>query len=348
LKQVLETAIYGTALDLLRSDPVRRLEASWRGLRMLLAACPASSDLDVEVLDVASGDLIETLRSRPASDGFDGPDAVFVIDPVEAFDVLGELADVAEEMLAPCVAHIGPELLGATTVSQLAERVSRGEPLPQEWSELRNLGPARWLSAVVNPMALYSEGAGAFKRFAFGSPVWAVATMLSTSYRAQGAVAGIVGRGGAIEAPAAWTIASGSGAGSRAPTEAFLALAAQKELATQGVIALGSTRDADRVVLAAAPMVGGDLPLPAQLLTGRIVRFSRWTGRQIDPTLPPDEVSALFQQAAEVFLSPGMAGAAAVGAQVRGEGPNRVLRVAARVAPTRALVPLSIEFDLPM
>jgi hypothetical protein len=348
LRPLLEAAIYGTALDALRSEPLRSIEASWRGLRMLLAACPARSGIQVELLDAAPPDLADLLRSRPESDAFDDPDAVFVVEDVASIGVLAELADAADGMLAPCVAGVAPQIFDALNTADLAARVVAGEALPDEWKALRELPAARWLCAAVNPLVLYTEGAGAFRRIAFGSPAWALAAMLSTSIRADGSVARIVGRGGALDAPAAWVILEGPHAGVRAPTEAFLPLAEQQALAAQGLLALGSVRDADLVVIAAAPMVGGDLPLPAQLLAGRIVRFARWTRKQLDPSLPPQEVSAIFQQAAQIFLFPGLEGAAALGAQVEGDEGHRVLHVAARVAPSRALVPLAIEFDLPM
>ncbi len=351
LKQVIEAAVYGTAVDLLRAEPVRSLEASWRGARLLLGECPAGSDMQVELLDAAPEDVARAVRSRPPSDAFDDPDALFVVEPVRDSGVLGGLADLAEEMLAPCIASLAPELLGAASAAELASHVTRGDSLPSAWEDLRAAEASRWLCAVVNPVALFAEGAGAFKRVVFGGSAWAVAAMLSASYRSKRALAAAVGRAGALQAPAGWTIPEGPSSGLRAPTEAFLGLQPVKELAGRGLLALGSVRDTDRVAITAAPMVAaaaGALPLPAQLLTGRIVRFARWTQRQIDADTPPDQVSSIFEQAAQVFLFPGMAGAAALGAQVRGEGKNRVLRVAARVEPSHALVPLSIEFQLPM
>jgi hypothetical protein len=55
-QEALDAAVFGTALDVLGADPVRALEASWRGLRLLLAACPEDSDIQVEVLDALPGD----------------------------------------------------------------------------------------------------------------------------------------------------------------------------------------------------------------------------------------------------------------------------------------------------
>jgi hypothetical protein len=64
--------------------------------------------------------------------------------------------------------------------------------------------------------------------------------------------------------------------------------------------------------------------------------------------MSPDEVSTLLAQAAGLFLFPGMSGAAAIGARVKGEGEDRVLEFGARVNPSHAMVPLEIAFELPL
>jgi type VI secretion system protein ImpC len=350
LRDAIETAVYGTASDILAAEPIRRLEASWRALRWLLAACPVGSGIHVECLDALPEDVAGLVRARPAPDAFDEPDALFVAEPVGSAAVLGDLTDLAEEVLAPCVAAVAPGLMGGAGVADLAARAERGEPLPPEWDELRARPASRWLCAALNDVAVITEGGGAFRRTVFASPVFAVATLLSASYRASGAFAQAVGKPGAQPAPASWSIPGGDRKGTLAPTEAFLAIPAQKALAAAGVLALGSVLNSDRVVVAGAPMsasAAGAAPLPAQILTGRIVRFAKWARREIDPALPPEEVSTLFQQAAALFLFPGLEGAAGVGARVEGAAPERVLRVAARVKATHALVPLEIEFALP-
>ena len=346
-----DAAVFGTALDILSSETIRTLEASWRGLRLLLGACPEGSDIQVEVLDADPADIAAAIRARPAHDTFDEPDALFVTEPVQSWDLLTSLADLGEEMLAPCVVELSPALLGAASTEDLAAQAERTDPLPEDWEALRATGAARWLCASVNPVALHAEGAGAYRRVCFGASTWAIAAMLSTSYRAQGAFARAVGKAGALTVPATWAIPTGSQRGKVAPTEAFLPIPAQTGLAARGIVALGSVVNSDRAVLAAAPMVArgsGVAPLPAQLLTGRIVRFAQWARGQIDPSKSPDEVSTLLAQAAGLFLFPGMSGAAAIGARVKGEGEDRVLEFGARVDPSHAMVPLEIAFELPL
>jgi hypothetical protein len=293
----------------------------------------------------------DAVRARPPTENFEGDDALLVIEPVDSIETLAELAELGEEMLAPCIVAPSPVLLGASSLDDLAARAEATPPFPDDWVELRSRGSSRWLCAAVNPVALHAEGAGAYRRTCFGSPVWAVAAMLSASHRAQGAFALAVGRPGALTAPATWTVPDGPQRGKVAPTEAFFPIPAQTALAGRGVLALGSVVNSDRVVLASAPMVAAArdaAPLPAQLLTGRIVRFAQWARAQIDPGQSQEEVSTLLAQAASFILFPGMSGAAAVGARVKGEGTARVLEFGARVNPSHALVPLEIAFELPL
>jgi hypothetical protein len=351
VRDALDAAIFGTALDVLASESVRHLEANWRGLRLLLAACPDGSGVEVEVIDSPPAEIAAAIRARPPHEEFDGPDALFVVDPVESVEALGELADLAEETLASCVAAPSLTSMGASSLDDLASRAESANPFPKKWEDLRGTSASRWLCAAVNPVALHSEGAGAYRRTCFGSPAWAVAAMLSGSYRAQGAFALAVGKPGALTVPATWTIPAGPQRGKVAPTEAFLPIPAQTALAGRGVLALGSVVNSDRAVLATAPMVAagqGVAPLPAQLLTGRIVRFAQWAKGQLDPGQSQDEVSTLLAQAAGLFLFPGMSGAAAIGARVKGEGAERVLEFGARVNPSHALVPLEVSFELPL
>lgn len=351
LRDAAEAAAYGTALDVLRSEPVARLEGAWRGLELLLQRCRKGADMHVEALDADPEDVPAILAARPASGEFDDPDAVLVAEPVADAQTLGALADAAEGLLAPVVAEVPAALLGAADAEDLAARLEKGAKAPEAWGLLRAAPGSRWLCAAVNRVALHAEGAGAYKRTAFGSPVWALGALLADSYRRQGAFAAIAGPANALPAPAAWTIPAGAGQGVRAPTEGFLPIAAQAALAAAGLVGLGSPRNQDKVVVLGAPAVSSApdaQPLPAQLLAGRIVRFARWARAQLDPAADPASVQAVMEQAAGIFLFPGLGGAAELAARVEGDGSARALRVAARVKASHAGTPLSIEFALPL
>jgi predicted component of type VI protein secretion system len=349
VRAAVSECVLATALDVLRSEPFATLEANWRGLRMLLERIRADAGLRIDVLDVRPEDLAAALRALPRSDEFDDPDAFFVVDEVPSIDVLRDLSELAEETSTPCIAAVSPRVLGAETVDQLVDRTEQGAPIDASWEDLRVGEASRWLCATLNRIILHAEKVGVEERVVAGSAAWALASMLAESWRTKGSFANILGRAGAISAPAVWTPPNRVRTAAIA-TESLVPIAAQKELARWGVLALGSERDSDRVVLAAAPMVSsavGAYPLPAQLLAGRVVRFVQWVRDQVSPAMDDATVCAAYEQAASVFLFPGLSPAAAMlKAAVSGDRGARTLRIEATASPSQALVPLQIELSV--
>jgi hypothetical protein len=90
------------------------------------------------------------------------------------------------------------------------------------------------------------------------------------------------------------------------------------------------------------------VPLPAQLWTGRIVRFAQWVRGQLPPSSGSDEAREIFEQAGSIFLFPGTGKAAKVTAEITEKDGKRQLLVGARMDGTLAMVPLDIEFALPL
>jgi type VI secretion system protein ImpC len=343
--------ILATALDVLRSEAVAALEANWRGLRMLLERCGSEGGLRVDVLDVARDGIVAAARALPRSDEFDDPDALFAVDEIASLAVLRELSELASETTTPCIAAVSPRVLAAESTDELVHLTEQGGPIDPAWDELRASETSRWLCATLNGLILHAEQAGATQRIVSGSSAWAVATMLAASWKTQGSFAHVLGRRGAISGPAVWT-PPGRVRSMAIPTESFLSIAPQKELARWGVLAVGSQRDSDRIVLGAAPMVSsarGAYPLPAQMLAGRIVRYARWVRNQVTPAMDAGTVSALYEQGAGVFLFPGLPPAAAMlKVVVSGDGPERKVHVKAAASPGHALVPFELELSLPL
>ena len=349
IRAAISECILATALDVLRSEPVATLEANWRGLRMLLERFRPQAGIRVDVLDVASDGVIAAVRDLPRSDEFDSPDAVFVVDEVGSIDLLRELSEDAEATSTPCIAAVSPAVLGAENTDELVRRTEQGGPIDPAWEELRASEASRWLCATLNDVILHAEQAGGTtQRVVAGSPAWAVATTLAESWSSKGSFAHILGRTGAISAPAVWTPPDRVRTTAIA-TETFVPIAGQRELARWGVLTLGSERDSDRVVLAAAPMASsasGAYPLPAQLLAGRIVRFAQWVREQLTPAMDDATVRAVFEQAASVFLFPGISPTVAtLTAAVSGESAGRTVHIEAAAAPAQALVSLQMELS---
>jgi type VI secretion system protein ImpC len=87
--------------------------------------------------------------------------------------------------------------------------------------------------------------------------------------------------------------------------------------------------------------------LPAQILTGRIVRFALWTRAQIPAGAAASTVHKLFAEASSVSLLPGLtADEASMTAEL--DAPNRQVTITARVHPAIAGASLEINFSLPL
>jgi type VI secretion system protein ImpC len=248
---------------------------------------------------------------------------------------------------------VTPALLG-TTMAELPTALDDEErSTPEAWVELRKDDSSRWLCPVLNRMVATSEKRGVLHRASFASPAFAVAAMLSASFQATGGFARITGQPGGLRASATWEPPGGRDAGSAYPTEAFLSIRAQTRLSELGILGLGSGRNTDMMLLSVAPMACGNahvMPLPAQLLTGRIVRFALWVRDQLPAGSSAQDLSTLFSEAAEVFLFGGMSEPGRLKADlVPGEGGTQLIQVEAAVRPEQAdSARFHVAFALPL
>jgi hypothetical protein len=307
----------------------------------------------VEVIDVAPDGVVDAVRAAlPEVPEDEAPDAIFVLDAVDDPAKLQELANLGADNDIPVVAGVTHALFGQKDAFAVSARIEDDDgALPAAWKELRADEASRWLAVVSNRPVVRTEGSGAARRVVFGSPVAALGAMLSASYHKSGAFARIVGPTGALKAAGSYELPSGRDAGNLVPTEAFYSIRAQSRLAELGIIGLGSGKNSDAIILSSMPTArkGDDLvPLSAQVLTGRVVRFARWVLAQLPPGAEEPEVKLMFEQAAAVFLFPTAQEAARLEAQVVTQGEQRsvVLSVSARA--DLAGIPFHLAFGLPL
>jgi hypothetical protein len=335
-----DAAIHATARDVLASPAVSRLESLWRSLRLLTEQCPEASRIAVEVLDLSPADAPAALEREMPGDAFDRPDALFIAEPTSDLDLLRRLAELGESYNVPVVADVVPA--AALGRDDLGGDLPQGAQLPEGWQKLRAEESARWLCAAVNRVALLVEPGHA----CLGSPALAVAAMLAQSFRLTDGFGRAIGRQGELQAPAALK----SDAGYQAPTETWLSSSDQGELASRGLLALGSAKSSDRLVLSSGPTVRGSpdaMPLPGQIVTGRLVRFAQWVRDQLPAGVSAKEVTDLFGEAAQVFLFAGATGMGQIRAELV-EGERRAVRVSAALPAAHAGSPFEVAFDLPL
>lgn len=352
LRDAIEEAVFATARSILSSPEAAALEIPLRGLSFLMSHCPQKSGFKVDLIDVPMDQLIGELQDWQRGDLVDEPDAIFIPFPIPTVDALSALAEVAEGLLCPVIADVPPGLLGTGDVESLVEKLSEIEPKDSEpaWLALRQEESSRWLCGVTNGVLLQAEGTGVAQRTVVGSGVWALAATMSKSYADTGSFARILGQPGAISAPAVRTLTEGRYEGMAAPTEAFIPIRGQVTLAKHGLTALGSARNSDSVVFATTPMMraaADAVPLPAQLLTGRIVRFAQWVRDQIPAQADTGTVASIFHEASKVFLFPGMQEVGEVKGSLHEQEGAKELRIEAKVHPSHAGIPFEINFGLP-
>ncbi len=358
-RELVETAVFGAVNAILNHPSVTEPEAMWRGLKLVVEQCPKRSAMLVEVVDVGPEQIEAAMKACLDDEPMNRPDAFFVFDRerrsliVERF---AALASLAEDLHAPIVVGVDASTFDVDDPEDVSQVLRDAKPdasaaLPEGWGDLRADDVSRWMSVVFNDPVVAVEGAGAARRSVFGHPVFVIAAMLAASFRHTGGFARIMGKDGSLKAPGLHEVAKGREAGSTIPTAAFLSIKAQSELAELGIVGLGSGRNTDMIALSAVPTLRSSkdaVPLPAQILTGRLVRFGTWVADQVPAGTPREQVAKLFTDAATVFLFPGLSEGAKLDAGVV-EGPEGLaIRLVATVSPRLAAIPFEVGFDLPL
>ncbi|MEM6991514.1 MAG: hypothetical protein AAF721_13480 [Myxococcota bacterium] len=307
---VVREQVEATARDVLGAPPMAKLECAWRSLRMVMASCPSADDLGVDAVDTDTAGLLEALEAPLSADPWQRPDAVFVVEPVDDVEVLRKLASMAEAARVPIVVEVaaGPVGMPPTTDGL--------DDTPDPWDGLRSHAPSAWLCATTGAPVLAHETEGG-DRVVFGGAAAAVAAMAAASVAQTGVPSNIVGKGGALVAPAAHVAGTGHDK-QTIPTRTFVAYATQRALADRGVAALGSETDSDRLRLAAAPMVAGDMSLPGRVLAGRAHRLAVAVRQALGPAASPEELADALEEASGAFLP--RIGAGDVTLRVRNSG----------------------------
>lgn len=344
-REIIEEVVFATAADVLRHPAVAALEGAWRGVKLVLDQSPSREEIEAILLDVVPETLPGSIEEVLPAEIDEWPDAIFLLDACEDPAMLTSLCELAEGLNIPLVAAVSPETLVAVAGSDMAS-------LPDGWQTLRNTEASRWLSVCANRVVLAVEGFGAAKRVVFGSPTLMGAALLTASYRDTGSFGRVFGKQGALRIPATWQPPSGPAAEAAIPVESFLSIDAQNSLSDLGIAAFGSARNSDQIRMTRWPTAHDSedaVPLPAQVITGRIVRFAQWVRDQLPPGVGKEDVERIFADAASVFLFGGLSKGAEVGATIeQEEGSPPRLKVAARVHSALASVPLTLVFPLAM
>ncbi len=121
----LEKAFQNLLSSILRHPEVRRIERTWRGLRLLVESCDKRAGVEVDILSSSDENVDEALSRLADVNVSRAPVDLLVIDRVvstTAADLvaLEKWAARAEAMLAPLVVGGEPEMVGAESLASIA------------------------------------------------------------------------------------------------------------------------------------------------------------------------------------------------------------------------------------
>lgn len=153
----LEATLASILFRVVSDENFRRAETAWRGLELLcrqagddgriaLALCPSSEAVLAETLEALKEGLPDSPSLVVADFGFDNT--------TRSFDLLRQLAEFGETMLAPVVTGIGPRFFGIKTWDEVDKLPFLPHLLDNaawaKWRKLRKEGAADWLVAAAN------------------------------------------------------------------------------------------------------------------------------------------------------------------------------------------------------
>lgn len=246
--QQIRCTIAAAAASLLGQPVVARLEASWRGLRMLVASSPGHEDVGIDLVDVDPDNILEALERCVRHDDPQRPDAVFVGIATPP-SLLEALTEFAARLRVPIVVGVGRTLTGSAWREE--------EPfVSPDWSALRELESANWLCGAANPVVLAHEETPAGPRLVLGSAAWGVASILAAAVGRGGDLRSAMGPAGAVVAPAAHDVDLGFSEPRTIPTREYADVGALSRAADHGIMLLGSAPGSDQFLIGSGVMAG--------------------------------------------------------------------------------------------
>lgn len=246
--QQIRHTVAAAATSLLGQPVVARLEAAWRGLRMVVAASPGHEDVGIDLVDVDPDNILESLERCLRNDDPRRPDAVFVGMPTPP-STLDALAELAARVRIPIVVGVGRTLTGYAWREE--------DPfVAPDWTTLCQREAADWLCAAANPVVLSHEETAAGPRLVLGSAAWGVAAILSAAVGRGGDLRSAVGPAGAVVAPAAHDVDLGFSEPRTIPTREYANVGALERASEAGIVLLGSAPGSDQFLIGTGRMAG--------------------------------------------------------------------------------------------
>ena len=341
-----ENAFRRVLSDIVEHPEVVRLEAAWRGLRLLIDNCDFRAGLEVDVIPVAPAKVEEALKHLAGiADGERAPIDVFVADyevnaTAAELERLERWGQMAEAYRAPVVVNGGASLLAAESVAAVGKAGHRlssfDDPRLVAVRGIASRESARWVAVVVNRVltrAPYDASTSRVKELTFeqdakdkGTHVFSggayvIASLAARSHVKFGWPTAITGpRDGQLGNLPVHEVTD-KGHTAAIPTEAFVTQEAQIDVARIGLCILASAPNSDGAlagkvpVLYRGPTAGAREDAPAestlsnQLFIGRLANAVDQLAAAIPNDTPPAAASDVAKVTlAELFPQGGASG----------------------------------------
>jgi type VI secretion system protein ImpC len=356
--QRLDQAFRNLLGAILHHPEVRRLESSWRGLRLLVEHCDRKAGVEIDVVSAGRDAVSGALHRLGEADPERAPIDLVVVDqriaPV-AVDLasLENWAGLAGTLLAPIVLGGDPTLLGLDSLEQVARSTSAlsasddGRAMAVRSVAAREA--SRWVAIVLNDPLVrapytrassrleqppYEEDASDPDAHVFASGAYVIAALCARSHaRLRWPTAITGGRDGVLGNLPVHTVHD-RGEEAAVPLQVVPSEDAVREVARAGLTLLTCAPNSDAVVLSRAPVLhrsgagngaaGGTLG--DQLFVGRFARAVQ----QVAAAIPAGTDPRAAEEVARIALSEMFDRAAPAGPEVATKVERDALTVTVR------------------
>jgi len=357
--------IIGILKEILRhifvDEIFRTLEASWRGLNLLLRQLDnRSSDVRIEIVPVSSDSLDDTLSALTAEVIDELPSVVLVDLPFDStprsLELLHRVAQFSETLLIPAITWIRPAFIhidtwgGIKKLSFLPHYLE--EPPFAKWQSLKRAPAARWLAVTCNrflarypygkdntPRRMYFEEHGPL----WISPVWALGNLIGRSFVETGWPTRFTDwqRIRIEDLPL-----NTEDPKKPLPTEAYFDRDRIDQLIRSGIMPLASVQGKDITFVPDETTVSG-VSLAYQLVVSRITQFILWCRDHFEKGLRGEDLEAELRGAFGAFWErTGYHGPENLRISVGKPGPDGRIQVRIRLEPSRQILPSGDRVEL--
>lgn len=329
--------------EILHHKEFCRLESSWRGLKFLVDHTDFRENIQIEVMSVPKQLLYETFHSDIYQTEYDGtvdfPLSVVIADyefdnSTPDTDLLLDISSDLQEIQVPMIASVGAEFFSISkaddinSLPYLKEIFSKNEYV--KWRGFREEESSRWVTLAFNRFLLrlpYGRD-NRVKRFGFeedkhrllwGNPVWAIGSLISSSFARLGWGTEITGtRNGLIENLPVREYTLKNGDKTFIPLETFLSMQLAGDIVDAGIAPLTCQVNFDSAMAITIPTTHipetyGDRramedsilrsTLPYQFLVAKIAHYIRLIYNQIISGNSPEGIEEGFTKALVKFMS---------------------------------------------